>query len=188
MKTKLFVAIGMLVCTSAFASWINDPRTGLTVKKTGTGIYQVFYTNSKSQIITLSILDANGKTVFFEKIKAKKGFARPYNFSGLGEGEYTLQIEDQSGIKQEHVSYYAEKPSNLFNVIRVKSNKYLVTSPRKDNAIVDVKIYNENGDLLYSDAAKLNEPFAKVYRLDQVSGRITFKITDNTGERKVLTF
>ena len=188
MKKQLLVVVYVLVCTGMFAGGIKDPVTGLTIKKAGTSTYHVFYTNSKPQIVKIAILDVNGKMVFFEKIRNVDGFARPYNFSELGEGEYTLQVEDQSGIRKEHVSYYTEKASSLFNVIKFKSNKFLVTSPRKENATVAVKIYNESGDLLYNDSSTLNESFARVYRLDNISGAITFKITDTAGASKVLTF
>jgi hypothetical protein len=190
MKSKLLIAVGVLLCTGVFAGGIKDPVTGFAiVNKAGTSTYKLFYTNSESQNVKVSILDTNGKTVFSEKISNVEGFVRPYNFSELGEGEYTMQIEDHSGIRKEQVSYHAEKSGDLFNVIKlVGANKYLVTSPSKENATVAIKIYNENGDILYNDSSNLDEAFARVYRLEKISGTITFKITDTTGASKVLTF
>jgi len=190
MKKNLLMAVGVLLCTGVFAGGINDPITGLAiVNKAGTSTYKVFYKNGEFNDVKISIIDSKNKTVFSEKISNVKGFVRPYNFSELGEGEYTVQIEDNESVRKEHVSYHSEKSTNLFNVIKLaESNKYLVTSPSKGDAVVTVKIFNQGGEVLYNESAKLSESFARVYKLEKISGDITFEITDSTGASKTFTF
>jgi hypothetical protein len=190
MKKNLLIAVGVLLCTGVFAGGIKDPVTGLAIiNKTGTSTYKVFYKNSEASDVRISIIDSDNKVVFREKLSNVAGFVRPYNFSELAEGEYILQIEDNSGIRKEQVSYHSGGVKNLFNVVRLADeNKYLVTAPGKENETVTVKIYNQEGQILHNESSSSNEAFARVYKLEKVSGSITFEITDSTGASKILTF
>jgi flagellar hook assembly protein FlgD len=190
MKKNLLIAVGVLLCTGVFAGGIKDPVTGLAIiNKTGTSTYKVFYKNSESSNVKISIIDSNNKVVFKEKLSNVEGFVRPYNFSELAEGEYTLQIEDNSGIRKEQVSYRSGRVKNLFNVVRLaETNKYLVTAPGKWAETVTVKIYNQDGEILHNESSNSAEAFARVYKLEKVSGSVTFEITDSTGASKILTF
>jgi hypothetical protein len=127
--------------------------------------------------------------VFSERINDVDGFVRPYNFAELADGEYTVQIEDNSGTRNEKISYHTEKTKTLFNVIRLtQPNKYLVTAANKGEQTVNVKIYNNEGTVLYNESSKATDAFAKVYKLDRVSGAVTFEISDASGLSKSITF
>ncbi len=190
MKKNLAIVVGVLFSTMVFAGGIKDPVSGLAViKKTGTTTYNLFYKNTERSDVKVSIIDAQNKIVFSEKINATDGFVRPYNFSELGEGEYTLQIEDNAGLKKEQISYSAGRVGNLLNVVRLaEANKYLVTAVGKIDQVVTVKIFNNEGEIIYIESTKLNEDFGKVYKLDKIRGAVTFEISDSAGASKVLTF
>jgi hypothetical protein len=55
-------------------------------------------------------------------------FLRPYNFSGLSAGEYTIQIEDSNGKKTETVDYAAGKIEKLISIVKLaEEGKYLLS-------------------------------------------------------------
>jgi hypothetical protein len=187
---KLLIVVGVLVSTSVFAGGIKDPVVGsAVVKKTGTGTYRVIYKSSNPDDVKVSIVDENNKTVFTEKLLNTDGFIRPYNLTELGEGNYTILIEDANGIKKEQVNYRLDKVSDLFNVIKLsEENKYLVTSPEHGHESLSVKIYNQAGEVLYNESTKLTEAFARVYKLEKIVGKVIFEISDSKGSSKVLVF
>ena len=190
MKKNLVIAIGVLFSTVVFAGGINDPVTGMiVVKKSGTATYKLFYKNVETSNVKVSIVDAKNKIVFAENIINEDGFVRPYNFSELADGDYTLLIEDELGIRKEKIIHHTGKVENLFNVLKFAGeNKYLVTAPSNEKETVNVKIYNQEGQILYNESATLREAFARVYKLEKISGAVTFEISDSAGLSKVLTF
>lgn len=80
------------------------PSSNAAIMKQGS-TFKVFYKGSKPVNVKVSIFDADHKLVFTETIRKIDGFARPYNFSNLPEGNYSIEVSDGHLREQEIVAY-----------------------------------------------------------------------------------
>ena len=159
----------------------NSPL-GTSIIKKG-ALVKLFYRGEHSGKVKVTIYDENGTVVFKEVVENHEHFMRPYNFSSLPSGEYTIQIADENGTRIEKVEHGVSKkkrPANLWR-LNPDSNKYMLSVPRNGSDELVVKIYDERNTVIYQETARMSGDFAKVYDLSQVKGAHTFEITDNNG-------
>ncbi len=71
--------------------------------------FKLFYKGAQQSDVKVLILNDENQIVYSEKIKNTDGFARPYNFSNLPEGHYSIQIKDNAGIRTETVNHHSRK-------------------------------------------------------------------------------
>ncbi len=164
--------------------------SGAAVIKNGESTYRVIYKSEKESDVKVSILDERNKVVFVEKVSKTEGFTRPYNFSSLKEGEYTIAVQDASGILIERVVYRAEKTPKALNVIRMNSDdsKYVLTAAGSGTETIAINIYDENNRLIHHDSKTTVGNFAQLYNLKSVKGHVTFEITNESGETKKVAY
>ena len=159
----------------------NSPL-GTSIIKKG-ALVKLFYRGEHSGKVKVTIYDENGTVVFKEVVENHEHFMRPYNFSSLPSGEYTIQIADENGTRIEKVEHGVSKkkrPANLWR-LNPDSNKYMLSVPCNGSDELVVKIYDERNTVIYQETARMSGDFAKVYDLSQVKGAHTFEITDNNG-------
>lgn len=159
----------------------NSPL-GTSIIKKG-ALVKLFYRGEHSGKVKVTIYDENGTVVFKEVVENHEHFMRPYNFSSLPSGEYTIHIADENGTRIEKVEHGVSKkkrPANLWR-LNPDSNKYMLSVPRNGSDEPVVKIYDERNTVIYQETARMSGDFAKVYDLSQVKGAHTFEITDNNG-------
>ena len=159
----------------------NSP-VGTSVIKKG-ALVKLFYRGEQSGKVKVTIYNSNGSVVFKEVMQNREHFMRPYNFSSLPSGEYTIQIADENGTRIEKVEHGVSKkkrPANLWR-LNPDSNKYMLSVPRNGSDELVVKIYDERNTVIYQETTRMSGDFAKVYDLSQVKGAHTFEITDNNG-------
>ena len=102
------MVVGVLVSVTMFASEINNPSTAsgvAVIRKTGTSTYNLIYKALLTTNVKVAIYDVKDQLVFSETLRKTNGFARPYNFDGLAEGEYTIRVSDADREHVEKVSY-----------------------------------------------------------------------------------
>ncbi|HEY9049124.1 MAG TPA: hypothetical protein VIN08_24655 [Ohtaekwangia sp.] len=191
MKNILSIAAAMLISTSAmFAGAIENPNasTGMAIMKNGTTI-KLFYKGTRPADVKVSILDAKNKLVYAETIQNVDGFVRPYNFSNLKEGEYTIELVGENGRQVERVNYHFGKVEKLANVLHVagEPSKYILTVANKGADVLTVKIYDSIGTLLYNAKEEADGDFARIYNLENYHGAVTFEVTDSNGVAKTLS-
>jgi hypothetical protein len=160
----------------------NSPL-GTSVIKKG-ALVKLFYRGEHSGKVKVTIYDENGSAVFKEVMQNREHFMRPYNFSSLPSGEYTIEIVDDQGTRTEKVEHAGvskkKRPANLWR-LNPDSNKYMLSVPRNGSDELVVKIYDERNSVIYEERAQVSGDFAKVYDLSQVKGAHTFEIRDNNG-------
>lgn len=188
---KILAIAGVLFCTASFAGGTDEPKagSGVAVIKNGEASYRLIYKAEKESDVNVSIYDSNNKLVFSDKVKHTDGFTRPYNFSNLKEGDYTITIEDGSTRKVEHISYRSAKPAKAFHVIKLSSQegKFLVTGAGKGKEDVTINIY-DGSKLVHSETKTVNGDFARLYNLSKVKGDLTFEIAGENGEVKRMAY
>lgn len=180
---SVFVVL-MIVSSVVFARRIDNPGSAphVAVMKNGT-TFKLYYKGSQQADVKVSIRDANNNELFSEVLKKVEGFVRPYNFSHLPEGQYSIHIIDKSGRQIEQVSFEKSKNEKLAHLLKVSGTdgKYLLTVSNKEGDDITVKIYDESNNVIYSQLEETASDFAKVYNLGNRAGDFTFEIIDEKG-------
>lgn len=192
---KILTLSFVLASTIMFANGTDEKNpaastSGAAVIKNGESTFRVIYKSEKESDVKVSILDERNKVVFVEKVSKTDGFTRPYNFSSLKHGEYTIAVEDASGMLIERVVYRAEKSPKALNVIRVNSDegKYVLTAAGSGTEAIAVNIYDENNRLIHHDTKITTGNFAQLYNLKSIKGHVTFEITNESGDTKTVAY
>ena len=189
MKKINLLLVGVLVSSLTFAGRRDEsPRvgTGMAVVKANATSYKLFYKAEEAADVKVQIFNANDKLVFSETIKKSAGFIRPYNFESLAEGEYTIRIDNGSNWLTETVDYHAGQFDALAHLVSLKDGKYLLTVADNGEERLTVRIFNNEGQTLYTKVNKINGDFGQVYNLSQIEGPVTFEITSKGGASRTL--
>ena len=187
-KTLSVLAVLMVVSSVVFARRLDNPGTApsAAVVKIGT-TFKLYYKGSQQADVKVSILDAGNHLVFSETIKDVEGFVRPYNFSHLPEGDYTIKISDKNGRMIEKVTYKQEKSEAYAHLLKVAGTnaKYLLTVASKEQGDVTIRIYDNSNNVIYNKKETVSSDFAKIYNLEGIAGEFTFEVTDASGTTSV---
>jgi len=190
MKTTLSIFAALMIFSSTLFAGIDRPEviTGMAVMKQGSMV-KVFYKGSKQADVKVSIYDASNKLVFKETIRKIDNFVRPYNFSNLAQGEYRIETVGEDGRQVERVNYSVEKIEKLANVLHVygDKDKYMLTVSNKGTEVITVKIYNNDGRLLYNQSETVTGDFARIYNLENYKESVVFEVSDSKGITKMLS-
>lgn len=196
MKKIITLTLTLVFASSAmFANGSDDKNpsasaSGAAVIKNGESTFRVIYKSEKENDVKVSILNDKNVVVFSEKLNNTDGFTRPYNFTSLSEGDYTITIEDGSKTTLEKVSYRTPRTSKMLNVLRVSSTdgRFLITAAGKGSETINVSIYDGLHNLIHSSYEKTQGDFAKVYNVKALKGHVTFEISNENGEVKSVSY
>jgi len=183
-KTFSVLVVLMVVSSVVFARRLDNPgdSPNASIVKIGS-TFKLYYKGSQEADVKVSIRDAGDRILFTETIKKSEGFVRPYNFSKLPEGEYTIQITDSNGRQIEKISYKHEKSETFAHLLKVAGSdtKYLLTVSNRSKGDVTVRIYDGSNNMIYNKREDTSKDFAKIYNLAGIPGQFTFEVTDATG-------
>ena len=185
MKKTLSVLVVLIAISSvAFARRLENPGTSpsAAIVKTGS-TFKLYYKGTEQADVKVSIRDANDRVLFSETIKKVDGFVRPYNFSSLPEGDYSISITDKAGRQIEKISYRKERSEALAHLLKVGGSdaKYLLTVSNKGENDVTVRIYDSANNMIYNKKEISSRDFAKIYNLEKIGGEFTFEVSDGNG-------
>jgi len=160
-----------------------DSPVGISVIKKG-AVVKLFYRGEQSGKVKVTIYDEDGKVVFTETHNNTEHFMRPYNFSSLPAGNYTIELSDEQGKRFKKVthSWKTEIRSAHLTRLNDNENKYMLAVPNKGQDALTVRIYDHNYKQLYQETEIINGNFAKVYNLRWRHGPHIFEITDQKGK------
>ena len=192
MKSKfnsLFIAFVMM----SFAAVAASPALLSVTASTAASVFNINYKMVEKGTVNISIYDKSNELVFTEVLIDVKSFVRPYNFSELPEGEYTIVVADKNGKQAEKVNYTL---SNIFSAISVsevanEENKYILNVTNNGTENVEVKIYDNLQTLLHVQTVNVTGSFGLIYNLNKVkstSSSVTFEVTTNSGKIERITF
>ncbi|MFD0998995.1 hypothetical protein ACFQ21_06730 [Ohtaekwangia kribbensis] len=183
----LLVAIGSTAL--ALPTENPAPASGVGIMKKGK-TFHVFYKAAKLSDVKIFIRNERNDLVFAETIRKTDGFVRPYNFTQLEDGEYTVEVIDCTHRQVQKITHGLKPSDKLAHVVRVSptENKFLLTLPNKVHNIISVKIYGYKHQLVYEELLEITDDFAKLYNLNQINDEFSFEITDEEGNVKVLSY
>lgn len=173
----------ILVCAMAATSFAA--AASFTVKGTKSNIFKVQYMSEQKGTVAVSILNNKNEVVFEEQIISNGSFIRPYNFSNLTEGEYTIVIKDANGEQRQVVNYITEKIISYTYMAQIpgQESKYWLNVQNNGEEKLNVRIYSQKGDLLFEQAVVVSGQHSSVFNLSQVNQTpVTFEVTNGTGK------
>jgi hypothetical protein len=191
MKKILSVLI-MLGVTSSVVWAGSVEKPGATphfaiVKEGAT--FKLIYKGAQPMDVKVHIRDEHNNIVFTEVLRRIDGFVRPYNFSKLPEGIYSIAISNQLGTQVESVQYDGSRQEALAHLTKVAgSEKYVLTVPRRDSNGFTVRIYDSANRVIYDKEESSAGDFAKVYNLDELSGKFLLEVTHENGATKTFHY
>ncbi|RAV98400.1 hypothetical protein [Pseudochryseolinea flava] len=186
MKKILSMIVAIAISGAVFAN--NSARvsgTDAIVTNNGANV-KLYYKSQTTSKVVVSIYNESHKLVFSETVHQENGFARPYNFSNLEEGTYTIDVNDGGAHYAKQVTYKKEKReksemhARLTQVVG-ETGKYILSIPKSAYKTVTVKIYNESNRLTYSAEEQLDGDFAKVYNIGRFGSKVSFEVQDAKG-------
>ncbi|MBC7923767.1 MAG: T9SS type A sorting domain-containing protein [Ferruginibacter sp.] len=184
---QLKMTLASLFMVLSFQGFANDceddnaagAKAEMSIEKSDKdAVYRLIYLSTSEGIVSVSIYDERGTLLLTDRIRnVAGGFARPYNFSGLPSGEYTIQITDASGKTTKTLQYGEASSSETAgrqSELKVNVNA-LAESTRYELSVlgdraqpVTVTIYDAQNNRIFSE--QIDEPgnFRKVYDLSKV--------------------
>ncbi|HTJ51116.1 MAG TPA: hypothetical protein VL443_16765 [Cyclobacteriaceae bacterium] len=202
MKTKSLILAALVVLSSVATTFAEEPtKAGLAIVPVkGTEVFKVIYKSETAGNVKLNIYNESGSVVFSETLKSVEGFIRPLNFSGLQNGEYTIELIDAAGKRSEKVSFLPLGASKIGAIgataistahvskLSTESNKYLVALANKTAGTVTVKIYDGAENLIHTETKEISGNFAQVYSVKNAVGNLTFEVTNAAGVTSTTKF
>jgi hypothetical protein len=146
-------------------------------------IVKVFYRGEQAGKVKVTIYNADGRMVHNEILKDTENFMRPYNFSSLPEGDYTIEVSDAKGKRSQKVRYEIADGKRVAHLSRLskEGNTYVLTVPNEGRSAFTVRIFDDHDSLLYQRTEVVHGDFAKVYNLNKFDGNHTFEVVDQKG-------
>ncbi len=187
MNKPLSLLAILLISGITFANAFDNPRITTAVIKNGS-TFKLLYKGAEQSDVKVLILNDENQIVFSEKIKNTDGFARPYNFSNLPEGHYSIQIKDNAGVRTETVSHQIKREEKTMHLLRLDgTGKYVLSVPSQGKQDLSIMIFNDLNEVLYQSEEKINGDFARIYNLGDQTSKFRFVVTDGKGLTKSVT-
>ncbi len=183
------ISLFFLCAILSFASFA-DSATALSVIPTANAsVYNVHYKAKETGNIKVSVFNNKNQLLFSEVLNNVGSFSRPYNFSELPEGEYTIVLEDKNGKQVEKVNYFMSKVKSVISVTEVANaeDKYKLNVTNNGTEAVTVKIYDNTNTLIHEQNVEVTGHFGLIYNLSQVksASTVTFEVITSTGIERV---
>ena len=185
MKTIGTAIILVFISIASFA-------THITVRANKEGVFAIQYKNTEKGNVKVYILNSKNQEIFSESFQNVSSFTRPYNFTQLAEGEYTIIIEDKNGKQTEKINFTRNKLVSYVHVSRVpnKENKFWLNVANNGTETLNVNIYSENGTRLHEQSIEVTGTLSMVYDLTKVKNAkaIVFEVVDGNNQIHTTTF
>jgi hypothetical protein len=190
MKAKNTVLTLAAIIVSAMAFAANPVSKMAVINQQKSTTYKIIYKSESVGTVTLTIYDNAKNEVYSETISKSNGFIRPVNFEGMDAGVYTIEITDATGTQIQQVNYEiaeaesksAETSIRALHVSKLQDGKYLVSIANKGTEEVNIRIFDNNNNLVHNEFRTINGELGLVYNLKEVAGQPVFMVTDNSGK------
>lgn len=157
----------------------------LDVKKEQ-GKKMVTFALNKMSKVDLSIYDAEGKLINFEKVDSQKNINRTYDLRALPEGTYFLEAESDMKISRFEISVVGEIATLSANPISEiykptfvnKKGLIQLTFLNLDKSPVNIKVYDKANNEVYDSDVILDQDVKKVFDINKINDEeYTFVMT-----------
>ena len=180
---KILSLILVLIAIGQVNANVIEPHSpvGMSVIKNGS-LVKLFYQGEQTGKVKVKIYNERGRTVFSETMKDTENFVRPYNFSFLPAGEYTIELTDAQGKMLKKVNHARETKKRMAYLTRLDgNNKYMLSVVNDGRESLTVRIYDAYNKLVYNKTQTVHDDFAAVYNLSHLTGDYEFEVVDRNG-------
>ncbi len=159
-----------------------ESPVGVSVLKSGS-VVKLFYRGEECGTVKVAIYNQKGHVVYREVLEDTEDFMRPYNFSALPSGKYTIELTDKFGTKSRSVEHGLRDNSMVVKLTRLSKNehKYVLSVPDQGAESLVVRIYDRNNKMVYETTERVNGDFARMYNLNKIRGYHMIHVTDDKG-------
>lgn len=192
MKSK-FNALVIACVMMSFAAVAASPAA-FSVTTSTANVFNISYKTGVVSNVRISIYNNSSELVFTEVLNNVASFVRPYNFSELTEGEYTIVVSNKNGTQTEKVNFTSNKINSIISVSEVANaeNKYALNVTNNGTEDVYVRIFDSNSNLLHEQSVQVTGSFGLIYNLSKVKSTagasITFEVSTASGKFEKITF
>ena len=192
MKSKITLLVIACVLMS-FAAMAASPSS-LSITASSPKTFKIAYTNAEAGTVKVSIYDAANQLLFVEVLNNVASFVRPYNFSEMPEGEYTIVVNDKNGKHAEKINYASNKINSFISVSEIinEENKYVLNVTNNGTEEVWVRIFDNENAMIHEQAVEVTGSFGLIYNLNHVktntNSNITFEVSTSSGKFERITF
>ncbi|SHF90049.1 Por secretion system C-terminal sorting domain-containing protein [Flavobacterium fluvii] len=181
--SKFGIMLGVTLLTMNL--YAGTAEFTLDVKKEQ-GKKMVTFALNKMNKIDLSIYDAEGKLINFEKVDSQKNINRTYDLRALPEGTYFLEAESDMKISRYEISVVGETASLSANPISEiykptfvnKKGLIQLTFLNLDKSPVNIKVYDKANNEVYDSDVILDQDVKKVFDINKINDEeYTFVMT-----------
>jgi hypothetical protein len=185
MKTSILsFALALVLSANVFANDNADEvknASRVVVNSTSrAAVYNLMYSSAKAGLVRVSIKNQEGTVVLQEEIfNENKGFIRPYNFSTMPAGTYSVVVKDAAGQTELSVSYSNIAISGVrkAEVKALESNKYQLRLVGNAAENVQVTIFDQSGFAIHSEDLTQKGSFTRTYDLGKLKiAKASFEI------------
>lgn len=157
MKTKMKNVLLSLLMMVSIATTAGTRDFSLTLEKSMGKTVRFTVTNA-GEPLTIRVKNTDGLVIYSDDTK-EVTFRKNYDFKGMPDGSYTIEVEGENKIEKVEVMVAQEldqlAPSVLSTIykpyVRRKDNLVSVDMLRVDNAPMKVSVYDEANVLLYTE-------------------------------------
>ncbi len=180
--------MSVLLMLAAVGCGVSSARSENRVAVIRSGeVFKLIYKSEEPSSVKVAISDEDGTQVFSEELISMHGFIRPYNFSQLPKGDYTISVTDNSGKKSKRISLNNSKPWGAHISSLQPDNKRIMVAVQEQQPNTDfsIEILDQDDVLVYSENRKAETEYAKVFNLKNLEKGSTVNLINHvTGEIK----
>src|SRR5260221_461244 len=180
--------MSVLLMLAAVGCGVSSARSENRVAVIRSGeVFKLIYKSEEPSSVKVAISDEDGTQVFSEELISMHGFIRPYNFSQLPKGDYTISVTDNSGKKSKRISLNNSKPWGAHISSLQPDNKRIMVEVQEQQPNTDfsIEILDHDHDVVYSENRKAETEYAKVFNLKNLEKGSTVNLINHvTGEIK----
>ncbi len=126
---------------------------------------------SEGQSAILRIKDKQGHVLYREVIKQSQAFAKKYDFSELPSGEYLVEVKTPEGTMTESFALESGQANPMYfkPAVQVEPGLIKVAFINRIASPVSLKLYDNRGELVYTETVPSQEKFAKGLNVSKLS-------------------
>jgi hypothetical protein len=170
---------GMVVAQDLSEVFESDNgRHEVRLEEVSGAVYRLVYPVRSAGFVFVKIYNRENQLIYSDRIKNRNGFTRPYDFTGLPDGNYNFQIWSGSGKISRNL--ILRNPVNHLDVAveetkNPESYRLIVKGVTREPIYVD--IYDENEELVYGETLDVDKDFSRIYSFEKRVDNPVFIVT-----------
>lgn len=163
-------AVAALFTLNTAVQAAGDADPSISVRQSGEKQALIRVANlSDAPVAVLKIKSSTGLTLHREVITDQTHMKR-YNFSSLPTGTYKVEVTTDNGVSSEVFQVTAGEKSSVYfkPAIQVEPDMVKVAFMNKVASSVSLKLFAEDGELLYEESVAPQEVYAKALNVSKL--------------------